>query len=338
MRKGGVMNSAKNVDDLVARLKVQVENGGVPLSDAMWETALACVGFPYVFGAWGALCTVKERKYRLSLNPSKTTIQNKCQAWNNNDCSGCKWFPNGERTRCYDCRGFTDWILKQYGFDLEGEGATGQWNSKKNWCKKGIVKDGIPQNVLVNLFIQKNGKMTHTGFYYNGQTIECSDGVQHFEKMKSNRWTQWAVANCFADLMGTPETKPKPAEPVKEQTKVYKTIRKGNKGALVKELQTTLSKLGYDLGICGIDGDFGIATQNAVKEFQRTHKDENGRPLAIDGVVGQKTWTALEKAVSEIGSAPPVVYYTVTITRLTDTESDALLKEYKNATRIVEKG
>ena len=334
------MNSAEYVDDIVVRLKTQVENGGIPLSDAMWETALACVGFPYVFGAWGALCTVKERKYRLGLNPSHTTIKTKCQVLRDDDpkpdCSGCQWFPNGERVRCYDCRGFTDWILKQFGFDLEGEGATSQWNSKKNWCVKGKVSDGLPQGVLVNLFIQNGSSMSHTGFYFNGATVECSNGVQYFAKMKSNRWTHYAVANCFADLIGSPETKP--TEPAKEQTKVYKTIRKGNMGTLVKELQTMLSKLGYDLGICGIDGDFGIATQNAVKEFQRTHKDENGRPLAVDGVVGQKTWTALEKAVASAETTPPVVYYSVTITHLTESESDALMKEYTNATRTVEKG
>ena len=337
------MNSALYVDDLVKRLNEQVKNGGVPLSDAMWETALACVGFPYVFGAWGALCTVKERKYRLGLNPSHTTIKTKCQVMRDDnpkpDCSGCQWFPNGERVRCYDCRGFTDWILKQFGFDLEGEGATSQWNSKKNWCKKGSVKDGIPQNVICCLFYENDaGKMAHTGLYFNGQTCECSNGVQ-YSKTLNKKWTKYAVPACFADLMGLPQTEPQKEpekEPAKEQTKVYKTIRKGNMGSLVKDLQTMLSKLGYDLGICGIDGDFGIATQNAVKDFQRTHKDENGKPLTVDGVVGAKTWTALEKAVAD--PAPPVVYYTVTVTRLTESESDALLKEYKNATRTVEKG
>ena len=331
------MNSAKYVDDLIINLKKQVENGGISLSDAMWETALACVGFPYVFGAWGAECTTKERTYRYNLNPSHTTIKSKCQVLRENDpktdCTGCQWFPNGERVRCYDCRGFTDWIMKQFGIDLEGEGATSQWNSKKNWCVKGKVFNGLPQNVLVNLFIQNGSTMSHTGFYFNGQTIECSSGVQHFEKMKSNRWTHYAVHNCFADLIGLPETEPKPA---KEQTKVYKTIRKGNMGALVKELQTMLSKLGYDLGICGIDGDFGVATQNAVKDFQRTHKDADGKPLVVDGVVGAKTWKALENAVASPDHE--IVYYTVTVPRLTEAQSDALMKEYKNATRTVEKG
>lgn len=173
------MNSAKSVDNLVVDLRKQVENGGIPLSDAMWETALACVGFPYVYGAWGAECTVKERKYRLGLNPSHTTIKTKCQVLRDNDpktdCIGCQWFPNGERVRCYDCRGFTDWVLKQFGFDLDGQGATSQWNTEKNWCKKGSVKDGIPQNVICCLFYENDaGKMAHTGLYFNpGHHRQC---------------------------------------------------------------------------------------------------------------------------------------------------------------------
>lgn len=334
------MNSAKYVSELVVSLNEQVKNGGIPLSDAMWETALACVGFPYVFGAWGAECTTKERTYRYNLNPSHPTIKSKCQVLRDNnpkpDCTGCQWFPNGERVRCYDCRGFTDWVLKQFGFDLDGEGATSQWKSSKNWCKKGSISEGIPQNVICCLFYENSsGGMAHTGLYYNGQTCECSSGVQ-CSKTLNKKWTKYAVPACFADLIGLHETKP--AEPVKEQTKSYKTIRKGNMGSLVKECQTMLSKLGYDLGICGIDGDFGIATQNAVKDFQRTHKDADGKPLVVDGVVGAKTWKALEKAVASGETAPPVVYYTVTITHLTEKESDAVMKAYKNATRIVEKG
>ena len=44
------------------------------------------------------------------------------------------------------------------------------------------------------------------------------------------------------------------------------------------------------LGSCGIDGDFGTATQKAVKDFQKANK------LVVDGVVGAMTWAALKKA------------------------------------------
>ena len=197
------MNTAKQVENLIAELKNEMTTFGLPMSEAAWRTALACEAWAYVFGAWGAECTVSERKKRLSYHPSYTTIKTKCKACDTNNCTGCQWYPDGQRTRCFDCRGFTDWVLKQFGFDLDGEGATSQWNSKKNWCAKGEVSDGIPQGVLVNLFYYKkddDGKRTatlaHTGLYYNGETVECSSGVQHFTKL-NKKWEVWAVAKCF---------------------------------------------------------------------------------------------------------------------------------------------
>lgn len=62
------------------------------------------------------------------------------------------------------------------------------------------------------------------------------------------------------------------------------TLKKGNRGGNVKELQQYLVNFGYDIGSYGIDGDFGTATENAVKEFQKDHE------LVIDGIVGKKTW------------------------------------------------
>ena len=159
------MNTAAQVDELINMLKT----GGIPLSEAAWKTALACVGWSYVYSAWGAECTPSERRKRYGMCPSKTTIKTKCKAFDGGSCSGCQWYPDGKRTRCFDCRGFTDWILKQYGFDLYGDTCGTQYNHKDNWCAKGKIGiDPIPQNVLVNVFINDGSKFVHTGFYYNG--------------------------------------------------------------------------------------------------------------------------------------------------------------------------
>ena len=81
-----------------------------------------------------------------------------------------------------------------------------------------------------------------------------------------------------------------------------------------------LEKLGYDLGICGVDGDFGQATEKAVKQFQKDHG------LTADGVVGEKTWAALEKACST--PAPAEKLYTVTVRHCKKEVADKIIKEY----------
>lgn len=318
------MNTAKQVNELITNLKQQLDSGGIPLSETCWQTALACIGWSYVYSAWGAECTPAERKKRFGMCPTKTTIKTKCKAFDGGNCSGCQWYPGGERTRCFDCRGFTDWILKQYGFDLYGDTCGAQWNHKDNWCVKGqFGADPVPQNVLVNVFIYKDGKFTHTGLYYNGETCECSSGVQHFNPMKKNRWTHWAIAKCFTSGWKIPEKQPE-KEPEKEpekgqQTVSRPTLRRGNKNKYVRELQQMLIDLGYSLGICGVDGDYGTATENAVKQFQRD------RRLTADGVTGPKTWAALDAAEKP---AEPEKTYTVTIRGLKKEQAEELVRKY----------
>lgn len=67
-------------------------------------------------------------------------------------------------------------------------------------------------------------------------------------------------------------------------------IRKGSKGAEVKQAQELLMAAGYALPKYGADGDFGSETVTAVKDFQRAHG------LEADGIIGTQTWAALEAA------------------------------------------
>lgn len=62
------------------------------------------------------------------------------------------------------------------------------------------------------------------------------------------------------------------------------TLKKGSKGDDVIALQHLLNVEGYKLTI---DGDFGTKTEMAVKMYQKAHGLED------DGIVGNKTWTAL---------------------------------------------
>ena len=309
------MNTANYVDGEIRDMRL----AGTPIAEAVWKTALLCEGWPYVFGAWGAECTVGERHKRY--RDAHPTIRTACRAFDGGSCSGCKWFPNEERVRCFDCRGFTDWCLKQFGIDLQGEGATSQWNTASNWSAKGTISDGIPEDTLVCLFYpDKNNpkKMAHTGFGYNGETCECSSGVQHFTQRKA-KWTHWAVPAGIGGDIPTP-TPPTPGRP---------TLRRGSKGEAVRELQTMLDKLGYDLGSCGIDGDFGRMTLSAVMNFQSDHG------LNRDGICGAKTWETL---ISAVDSLRPVAdpLYTVHIPHLTVYQTEALMQTYSGAYKTAE--
>ncbi|MCE3246482.1 MAG: hypothetical protein K0R41_307, partial [Geminicoccaceae bacterium] len=63
------------------------------------------------------------------------------------------------------------------------------------------------------------------------------------------------------------------------------TVKSGSKGEAVKGLQNALNT--RSSAVVSVDGVFGPATENAVKEFQ------SDAGLAEDGIVGPDTWGAL---------------------------------------------
>lgn len=68
------------------------------------------------------------------------------------------------------------------------------------------------------------------------------------------------------------------------------TLRKGSKGAEVKELQRLLNLHGAKLTV---DGDFGTNTYKAVIEYQKKNS------LTPDGIVGPKTWDKLKPTIGK---------------------------------------
>ena len=274
------MNSANYVDQMIADGKA----AGRDLMELAWEAARACTGWAYVFGARGQLCTPANRRARYS--DAHPTIKTKCQNFNGDaSCRGCKWYPDGQRTRFFDCRGYTYWILLQvYGWKLMGAGATSQWNTAENWKAKGEIGT-VPEDMLVCLFVKKGSKMEHTGFGYKGQTLECSSGVQYFSK-RNEKWTHWGLPAC---IDGEPAPAPEPEPTPTPEPITRRTLRKGDKGAEVRLMQQDLMKAGEKLPRYGADGDFGNETLAAVKSFQKKHG------LKVDGICGQKTWAELMK-------------------------------------------
>ena len=74
------------------------------------------------------------------------------------------------------------------------------------------------------------------------------------------------------------------------------TSRRGDRGATVTRIQEWLCLRGQPVVV---DGDFGPATQAAVREFQRVSR------LKVDGVVGRKTHEALVAPLSKVLTPVP---------------------------------
>lgn len=73
----------------------------------------------------------------------------------------------------------------------------------------------------------------------------------------------------------------------------YPQLKRGSLSNYVLIAQDDLNTLGYTTG--GLDGIFGAATQNAVRNYQRAVG------LSVDGIIGCNTWRALQEAVVGTG-------------------------------------
>lgn len=113
---------------------------------------------------------------------------------------------------------------------------------------------------------------------YNGPKYKVH-GYDTRLKAAFQRWQR------IADTPYDPEAEPQAVVVVPEKSK-YPEVQVGSTGFVVKHLQETLRDLNYPVG--AIDGKFGTTTRGVVLMFQ----SDNG--LKADGIVGDRTWTALE--------------------------------------------
>lgn len=293
----------------VSKMITEWKNRGLSKAEIVVNSAEACLGWPYIWGAYGQQCTPSTRRSyagRSSCPPDESAVILKlCQVTNGSktSCSGCKWYPDGT-VLAFDCRGFTRWIFGRVGITISGAGATSQWNDNNNWESKGEIKN-LPEQVCC-LFKRVGTKMNHTGIYIgNGWAIHCSGEVKR-EKLKG--WTHYAIPKGMEG--GVPVFRP--------------TIRKGSTGEDVKYCQELLQALDYDIGSSGADGKFGNKTREAVIAFQKDHG------LSADGVVGPLTWDALEEA------KPDGNLYTVTVPHLPYYKAEALKNQYSGSTMVKE--
>lgn len=291
-----------------------------------WLLYAVVENFGYIWGKCGILWTAKlQQKLEAKYKADPEGMKNYKQA----ALYGARWIGH---IVC-DCANLLRWAAIQCGskaihagsnliFDCDLKASGRIVNGKK--------EDGSP--ILPGTFVftgEKQGEHGHVGGYIgSGKVIEdvgTKTGVTT-SKITDTKWKMWGepkimlldVAEGEVILPAEmPENSPnQPDEPADGSTASHtlETLRKGQKGDNVRYLQTLLSERGYDLGKYGIDGDFGNATEKAVKAFQKA------AGLQQDGVVGPKTWAALQ--------AENPVYYTVTITHLPAATADEIVNKY----------
>jgi len=232
---------------------------------------------------------------------------------------GSKWIGH----TVADCSGLFSWAFKKLGSTMYHGSDTMflKWCVNHGELKKGARTDGKVLKPGTAVFVWNGKKYSHVGLYIgDGVVIEAMGTIQGVttSKVTATKWSHWGELKDV-EFSDSPAPKPEP-EPSADRP----TIRKGDKGVYVTLAQTELKNKGYDLGKWGVDGDFGSATESAVKAFQK----DCG--LTPDGIVGKKTWEALD-------SATPVKLYTVTIQHLTSTEADVVLSKYPTANKSEER-
>ena len=292
------MYSAKQVDAMITGWKERGDDKAL----IVCETAEACLGWSYVFGARGEYCTPSNRRSYADRSTcpevEANSIRKKCQVLNGSKsaCAGCTYYPSNV-TRVYDCRGFTYWVLKQVGIIINGAGATSQYNNNDNWEIKGTI-DGMPVDCVCCVFKDVSGTKEHTGMYVGGGKIIHCSGTVKTGKITDKGWTHYAIPRGIGGVI------PDPGKPV---------LRRGDRGTYVTLLQTKLIQRGYDCGRWGADGAFGAATEDAVKRFQR----DSG--LTVDGIVGENTWNALDQEIA---------LYSVTVPHLSRSVAEEIVGKY----------
>ena len=202
--------------------------------------------------------------------------------------------------RVFDCQGLADcYVTENAGMGWINVRAR---NNYADWC--GIKGDGkIPDARKTEgaaVFRRGAKYIEHVGYLVRpvdennraGDWIVVeAKGVYYGvveTKLNSGKWNCWGWMTKYFDYAEQPET-----------AKEYggRNLRRGMSGSDVRALQSDLITLGYSCGKYGADGEFGRATESALKAFQK----DNG--LTVDGIAGKNTYAMLDKRLPESGEA-----------------------------------
>ena len=199
--------------------------------------------------------------------------------------------------RVWDCNGLAEGLYKDYaGVSIDSKA---RYNYQQ-WCNpkgKGLIPPKYRVAGAAVFWGDSASDIHHVGFLYKPVKEDDPEGDWYLieargvmvgvvrTKLLSRKPDYWGWMTKYFDYEND--------IPATDCHLGDRVLKNGMEGEDVKALQTDLIRLGYDLGKWGADGDFGDATEAAVRQFQKDKR------LAVDGEAGDATVAALEKALAK---------------------------------------
>lgn len=222
----------------------------------------------------------------------------------------------------YDCSSLVISCYEQAGVPVKTRGATYTGNMYATFLSCGFEDVTSKCNLASGSGMQRGDVLlnhqSHTAMYLgNGKVghARSSEGNSIIGDQSGNEiriqsyWNYpWnCVLRYVEDEIENPTNTPgttsqvlinlfKPSTPIHENLtpNTYVNVslpllQKGMIGTAVVMIQAALKSKGYNIGIDGIDGDFGANTEKALKQFQKNNN------LSQDGKCGKEIWNLLIK-------------------------------------------
>lgn len=270
------------------------------------------VGAPYWYGTCMYKCTESLRARKAKQYPShygsSRTARYKRDIAGKKVCADCigaakgyAWTNGGQGV--IEAIGTDKSITSKYGSNgCPDKGANGMFAWAKTKGAAWGTIETLPE--IPGLAVTHSG---HVGYYVGGGKVIEFKGFNYGcveSDLKKGKWTHWYELPFIHYGEATqPDTPNTPETPTKI-TLGARLLKRGSKGGDVTELQRILVGLGYDLGTYGpdgngVDGDYGAATEKAVRKFQSTQQ------IMIDGVYGNTTHAALMGVLADKDATEP---------------------------------
>ena len=199
------------------------------------------------------------------------------------------WRENAPRV--FDCQGLADgYLTEKLGTRVNVRAR----NNYASWC--GVKGEGlipVERRQSGAAVFKRSSYVHHVGFLWK-PVVEDAPGGDWWvieargvmygvirSRLLENDWNLWGLMTRYFDYGE------------QEEPQEGRLLKRGLTGSDVAGLQSDLIALGYSCGAWGADGEFGVATERAVRAYQAD------KGLVQDGRVGAKTRAALDEDLAE---------------------------------------